>query len=84
MRAEAFVLPELFARRAFSFVCAPQQARTEATRRVAFLRTAPPRRGTFAECQASDERRALCQTRRARRFEHDDTFALDQTCESLN
>jgi len=32
MRAEAFVLPELFARPRVQFVCAPQQARTAAAR----------------------------------------------------
>src|SRR2546423_9093037 len=43
MRAEGFVLPELFARPRVQFRARAQQARTEATRRVASLRTARPR-----------------------------------------
>src|SRR5207248_871506 len=42
MRAEGFVLPELFARPRVQFRARAQQARTEATRRVASLRTARP------------------------------------------
>ncbi|MDT5261131.1 MAG: hypothetical protein QOC61_135 [Acidobacteriota bacterium] len=51
MRAGAFVLPELFPQRRGQFRVRAATATDRKRERVAFLRTALPHRGVFAECQ---------------------------------
>src|SRR2546423_14125218 len=84
MRAEAFVLPEPFARRATSFVCAATGSDRGEQARGFFANSTASASARSHNAKRRTTRRALCQTRRARRPEHTDTSSLDRTRESLN